>query len=210
MKKFFTLFAVAALAVSAYATDSFTYALNVDDTFTSGETVQVKDGDTQIATLTFGEAGGNAFNAAVADNHVDGFTAYTSGNGTNGNKPQGTFYTIVPANDGYITVAVVLNADKAFYVEEDGTALAAYNGITVAEKYYGPYQFAVTAGKSYKVYCAGSKLGFYGFTYSITATGLDNVAAVAAEAPAYNLLGQKVDASFKGIVIKNGKKMLQK
>ena len=29
-------------------------------------------------------------------------------------------------------------------------------------------------------------------------------------APAYNLAGQKVDKSFKGVVIQNGKKMIQK
>ena len=29
-------------------------------------------------------------------------------------------------------------------------------------------------------------------------------------APVYNVLGQQVDASYKGIVIKNGKKYIQK
>lgn len=63
-------------------------------------------------------------------------------------------------------MAVVLNADKAFYIEEDGTALADYNGIKTDAKYYGTYSFAAKAGKSYKVYCAGSKLGFYGFKFT--------------------------------------------
>ena len=34
--------------------------------------------------------------------------------------------------------------------------------------YYGTYSFNVSAGKSYKIYCAGSKLGFYGFEYTYT------------------------------------------
>ena len=42
----------------------------------------------------------------------------------------------------------------------------------------------------------------------------DGVAAIAAEqsvnAPAYNLAGQQVDASYKGVVIKNGQKLIQK
>ena len=31
-----------------------------------------------------------------------------------------------------------------------------------------------------------------------------------ADAPIYNLAGQKVDKGFKGVVIQNGKKMIQK
>ena len=87
----------------------------------------------------------------------------TEGNGENGNKTGGTFYTIVPKVDAHIAVAVCLNADKKFYIEEDGTALSDYNGITKAEKYYGTFEFDATADKAYKFYCAGSKLGFFGF-----------------------------------------------
>lgn len=128
--------------------------------YASGQTIS--DG---IVALTFGEAGGAEFKAGAADGHVDGYTAYTAGNGTNGNKAGGTFYIIKPEQAGKVEVAVVLNADKKFYIEEDGTALADYNGITVADKYFGTYTFPVKAGSSYKIYCAGSKLGFYGFKF---------------------------------------------
>lgn len=128
--------------------------------YTSGQTIS--DGN---VSLTFGEAGGNDFNAGVANAQVEGYTAYTSGNGTNGNKAGGTFYTIKTEKAGKVEVAVVLNADKKFYIEEDGTALADFNGITVSEKYFGTYTFPVKAGSSYKIYCAGSKLGFYGFKF---------------------------------------------
>jgi hypothetical protein len=45
--------------------------------------------------------------------------------------------------------------------------------------------------------------------------GTDGIQTVKSEtidvnAPAYNLAGQKVDKSFKGVVIQNGKKMIQK
>ena len=45
-----------------------------------------------------------------------------------------------------------------------------------------------------------------------TATGINaiNAATIDVNAPAYNLAGQKVDKSFKGVVIQNGKKMIQK
>jgi hypothetical protein len=142
------------------------YTLEVGNTFKSGETVDVKDGGEVVATITYGEENGADFKAAKADSHVPGYTAFTEGNGTNGDKAGGTFYTIVPKYDGTVSVAVVLNADKKFYIEEEGTALEGYNEMTVAEKYYGTFEFEVKAGKSYKVYCAGSKLGFYGFDYT--------------------------------------------
>lgn len=41
-------------------------------------------------------------------------------------------------------------------------------------------------------------------------TAISTMKIASANAPAYNLAGQKVDSSFKGIIIKNGKKMIQK
>ena len=44
-----------------------------------------------------------------------------------------------------------------------------------------------------------------------TSTGISNITVTTADnAPAYNLEGQKVNAAYKGIVIKNGKKMIKK
>ena len=44
-----------------------------------------------------------------------------------------------------------------------------------------------------------------------TPTGITNITTSATDnAPAYNLAGQKVNAAYKGVVIKNGKKMIQK
>jgi hypothetical protein len=181
MKKKLSLLMVALIAVAAYAVhrageaaQEVIYALATGDTFTSGQTVEVKNGDEVVATITYGETGGEAFKAAKeakGDAVVEDFAAYTEGNGTNGNKTGGTFYTIKPVYDGEVSVAVILNADKEFYVLEDGTALEAYNGIKVSEKYYGTYTFSVTANKSYKFYCSGSKLSFYGFKYKYNASG---------------------------------------
>ena len=41
-------------------------------------------------------------------------------------------------------------------------------------------------------------------------TGITIIKAAQAEAPLYNLAGQRVDANFKGVVIKNGQKIIQK
>lgn len=128
----------------------------------SGEVVNLHNG---LVTLTFGEEGGADFKAFKEDGHIEGYTVFTEGNGVNGNKTGGTFYTIKPDKDGIVEVAVVLNSGKAFFVEEDGTALADYNGIKKDAKYYGTFVFEVKAQKNYKFYCSGSKLGFYGFKY---------------------------------------------
>ena len=157
-------------AQAKMASDAFdvTYALQEGETHASGETVSVKANGQEVATITFGEEGGSEFQAGSADSHVAGFVAYTPGNGVNGNKEGGTFYTIKPNYNGKISVAVVLNASKSFYILKDGTALPSFDGIQTDEKYYGTFDFDVKGGSTYKIYCAGSKLGFYGFNYTGT------------------------------------------
>ena len=142
------------------------YAIEKDETHTAGESVEVKNGENVVATLTFGVTGGADFKPGKAHGAIDGFTAYTEGNGQNGKPDEGTVYYIEPTQDGTIEVGVVLNAGKGFYVLEDGTALEDFNGITVDEKKYGTFSFPVSAGKKYAVYAAGTKLGFYGFKYT--------------------------------------------
>ena len=201
-----------------------TYALQVGETHPSGDVVEVKNADEVVASLIFGEAGeqvegSNAyadFKAAKADGHIEGFEAFTEGNGENGNKAGGTFYTIVPAYDGTVTIGVVLNSGKAFYVLEDGTALPDFDGIKVEEKYYGTYTFDVKANSSYKFYCAGSKLGFYGFNYTYTAegttVGINEISTLSQPAVEgiFTLSGQRLDKPQKGLNIINGRKVMVK
>ena len=142
------------------------YALAEGQSFAAGTIVEVKDGDNVVATLTYGSSG-NEFKAAIAAiNEVyDGFKFMTEGNNTNGDKNDGTFYTIVPTYNGTISVGVRLNGGKKFHISEDGTDLPAYNGWTIAEACNTSYDFAVKAGSTYKIWCDGSKLGFFGFDY---------------------------------------------
>lgn len=151
-----------------------TYAITSTSNITSGTTVNVNDGGTLVATLTFGEVRpeGNTEEGyykdftCKADASLSGYSHCTEGNNVNGNLRGGTFYTIVPKFDGQIEIAVILNAGKNFYILEDGIALNNYNGITVDSKYKGLYTFDVKANKSYKFYASGSTLGFYGFKFS--------------------------------------------
>ena len=211
MKKIFTLIAVAAMALSANAQGK--YAM------TSGEAHAFGDKITSVANIQmiFGNTlnpGSNAgFTGAEEDTNLTekGWSYYTKGNGVNGNKDGGTIYVFKPAIAGKLTVAVVLNAGKAFHISEDGTDMEGYAGITVDPKYYGTYSVNVKAGSTYMVWCDGSKLGFYGFEFT-TGSGIEAVKGVKAafKGATYNVAGQQVDAAAKGLVIKDGKKIINK
>lgn len=80
---------------------------------------------------------------------------------------------------------------------------------------FGFISFSVEAGKTYLMFNPKNQLGLYGFQFTeggstngvetITANKVWNV-----DAPMYNLAGQKVDKSYKGIVIQNGRKFYNK
>ncbi len=210
MKKIFTLIAVAAMALTVNAQGK--YAMDVEEVIEYG-TQPAKAKRVDNVKMYFGDpdyTGGTVFNAAVAEGSVEGYTAYTTGNGVNGNKEGGTMYVFKPAIDGNITVAVCLNANKKFHISEDGTDMAGFEGIVVEEKYYGTYTFNVKANSTYKVWCDGSKLGFYGFELKTGAAGIQGVKAEKANAAAFNLAGQQVSENYKGVVIKDGKKVVIK
>lgn len=211
MKKIFTLIAVCAMALTVNAQGK--YAMEEGEEVAYG-TQPAKDKRVENCKMYFGDpdiSDGTAFSAAVADGNVDGYPAYTKGNGVNGNKEGGTIYVFKPAIDGNITVAIVLNADKKFHISEDGTDMAGFEGITVDEKYYGTYTFNVKANSTYKVWCDGSKLGFYGFEFKEgSSTGINTVKVAAENGVRYNLSGQKVAEDYKGVVIENGKKVVMK
>ena len=149
------------------------YALTEGATFAAGTTVDVKDAEEKVvATLTYGVEGGAEFGAATAATNEDyeGFKFMTPGNGENGTADGGTVYTIVPKYNGTITVGVRLNGGKSLFISEDGENLEAYNGITIKEAANTSYTFDVKGGSTYKIYCSGSKLGFFGFDYKYEAT----------------------------------------
>ena len=171
MKKILSLLALAMMSiVSVYAENVVFGFAESDFPLTAGTSFDVEDteGET-VVTLTVGFAGGADFkfkgNAALKDAY--GFTGFTEGNGENGTATSGTTYIIKPLYDGQVTVGIVLNAGKKFYVLESEQAMDGYDGMTVDAKVTGgTYSFPVKAGRTYKVFCTGSKLGFYGFAYT--------------------------------------------
>jgi hypothetical protein len=68
--------------------------------------------------------------------------------------------------------------------------------------------FYIVANNSYKEYPA--RLNVVWSDETEEATAIQTVKKTAENGAMYNLAGQKVDASYKGVVIKDGKKMIQK
>ena len=181
MNRLLSLFAICLFHLGLFAQDgkevefnTSAYYVQGGETHIAGETKDItgymldESGDLTIgtlATLTFGVEGGNEFTEATWDYSVDGFSAYLRGNGENGTADGGTVYTIHTNANGYVTVGIVLNANKPFYILEDDKALTDFNGLTVEKQYRGKYTFPVKAGSTYKIYAEGTKLGFYGFTF---------------------------------------------
>jgi len=151
-----------------------------------------------------------------------------------GAAPTGCVYKFDTKVAGTLTVAIQLNATKGLHVlgsDFAEVALASYNlpgakdaasqELTknekdeniVALKSNGTITVNAVAGGTYYVLAAGTKLGFYGFKFTAGSTsGISNINAseAANEGATFNLMGQKVASNAKGLVIKNGKKFINK
>ena len=234
MKKFFTL--IAAVAIAASMNAQGTYAVQEGDNVKAGDQISSVDN----ITLTYMEnddvefaAGKKTTNWADAD-----FTAYVCGvnNGklVSGAEPTGCVYKFETVKAGSVTVGVQLGGTKGFHIlnaDFAEVAPASYNlpaakdGASqeftqnekgeniIAEKSNGTVTFSVAEGGTYYVLAAGTRMGFYGFKYvTDTSTGISDIQAPKSskDGATFNLLGQKVANDAKGIVIKNGKKFINK
>lgn len=110
----------------------------------------------------------------------------------------------------------------SYYISDDGkkeNELQVYGGLSFDGKKFTSVD-DIKVGDVVIVY---GKLKKYGTTYELdknnilislngTTTGITNITTdeAAKNAPVYNLAGQKVTKAYKGVVIKNGKKMIQK
>lgn len=233
MKKFFTLIAAVAMAASVNAQG--TYSVQVGDNVNAGDQITSVDN----ITLTYMENAGTAFTTGKANgNWADAdFVAYVSapsnGKLVSGAEPTGSVFKFETKKAGSLTVGVVLSPNKGFHVLDAAFAEvtpASYNlpsakggdsqtfvpnakgENTIAVKSYGVVTINVAEGGTYYVLAAGTKLGFFGFKYEVgSPTGISSVKVEAAQnGKTYNLAGQQVSDSYKGLVIKNGKKFINK
>lgn len=232
MKKFFTLIAAVAMAASMNAQG--TYAVQVGDNVKTGDKIT----SVENITLTYMENAGTAYATAKAtSNWGDAdFVAYVSGmnNGklVSDAEPTGCVYKFETAKAGSLTVGVQLNANKGFHILDAAFAEvtpvsynlpSAKDGDSqtfaqnekgeniVSAKSNGVVKINVAEGGTYYILAAGTKLGFYGFKYEVgTSTGISSIEATSAQnGKTYNLAGQQASGSYKGLVIKNGKKYVK-
>ena len=93
----------------------------------------------------------------------------------------------------------------------DDYVLQHTNGITQNRPVLGYVSFPVEAGKYYHMFNTKSQIGIYGFEFTAGATGISDITAnkANANAPIYNLAGQRVNDNAKGILIQNGKKFVK-
>ncbi|WP_289158241.1 hypothetical protein [uncultured Muribaculum sp.] len=139
----------------------------------------------------------------------------------------GTLYTVfnIPSGKGIIFseinaaneagTNILLGASPAAVIyNAEGTAVALdESGVAQSDSKAMAYIKAeVKAGSTYYFSFSGSKTSFGGCVFEYTGTaGIEDVTVAEDEnAPMYNLQGVQVDENYKGIVIKNGKKYLNK
>ena len=189
-------------------------------------------------TLTYMENAGVAFaDGKATTNWADAdFTAYVCGKNSgklhSDAEPTGCAYKFETVKAGSLTVGVQLNANKGFHILDAAFAEvtpvsynlpSAKDGDSqtfaqnekgeniVSAKSNGVVKINVAEGGTYYILAAGTKLGFYGFKYEVgTSTGISSIEATSAQnGKTYNLAGQQVSGSYKGLVIKNGKKYVK-
>ena len=146
---------------------------------------------------------------------VDEMKAYTpyilySENGFSGTV-SGTVDASKYPSDGIVTNGYIVGAiEKQTVTGTSNYVLQNHSG-TIQFYTCGTNNITVPAGKCY-VSLSSSAKGF-GFSIEDSATGISELHSEAAlqndSEAAYNLAGQRVAANAKGIVVKNGKKILQ-
>lgn len=175
----------------------------------------------------------------LAGNEID-YTHYVAANGANGRdnifgntncayfqfepKYSGTIQVMAQdmgTNKGIIAADITdgtqVNLPTQLYINGELKNFEAKQTLEdqgITDKYTGYVNFKVEGGKKYLYCVSGSKgrlLG-YSYTYDSTGTGIADINADVndANAPVYNLAGQRVNANAKGLVIKNGKKYVNK
>lgn len=181
------LVATALIAVNVAFAESKTvnYVQNDTDNKPGAEAVNVSLDAISFSYL--GDANGWDVKANKQNYSGNSYTHYVSGKSnptiTDGVPTAGSVFGFVPKYDGQFALCMVVNSGKATYVLEDGVGLSAFDvdgkwndgsvadttiasGGKLKDKCYGVITFDVKANKQYYVYCTGSKMGYYGFSYT--------------------------------------------
>lgn len=180
-------------------------------------------------SLTTSAGGYATYSADYAVNYSDlGLTAYTlTVDETNKTVTAKEFTGVVPAGGAVLVKGTGSKAYTLTPATTEGDATFATALLTGATKADGTqYGFTTKSGtpafaqvqsgqdipaKKGYIVLSGASAAKYSICFDDEATGIHTIeAASAANGAMYNLAGQRVDKSYKGIVIVNGKKYLNK
>lgn len=190
------------------------------------ETIMVKY--TKDETLTTSAKGYATYSADYAVNYSElGLTAYTlTVDETNKTVTAKEFMGVVPAGKAVLVKGTPKTQYTLTPATTEGDATFATDLVTGATTADGTqYGFTSVGGAAFKpvkageaipakkgyIVLSGSSAAKYAICFDGEATGIHTIeAASAANGAMYNLAGQRVDKAYKGIVIVNGKKYLNK
>ena len=218
MKKIFTLIAVAAMAISANA-----QLLHYTGEETAANCTLSQDGFSVQAVSDKSGCGidANSQYFGTATDYINLTKRWKSAG-----KGGSTVYIKITAPSAgnltsYTRSASSSATDRALVISQNGTEL--YNQV-VKENETTDYETATIEGVTKKVFPARTvavsagtvditwttnALNFYAYKFEST-TGIQTVKVVTADGAIYNLAGQKVSEDYKGVVIKDGKKVVNK
>ena len=224
MKKFFTLIAAVAMAASMNAQtlsfDTDYAAGSVPATFsTKGLVLTVVDTKNKLVVDPNSAYFGTADSYQKFDKMKSGGKSSSNNNLTLTLPSDGTLKVYARTGSSSATnrnVILTQNdaelANKILLESEAVSVNMLVDGVEVAKKVYPAVSVAVKAGDVSITYPAGS-INFYGFEFvAAGTTGISDIQAPKSskDGATFNLLGQKVANDAKGIVIKNGKKFINK
>lgn len=222
MKKFFTLIAAVALAASVNAQtfksfEKTTVFITNQENVTagiaegwiaecSGKTPTTKTGSINPETgeeETYKQPGldlkkGNS--AKTFSIYVTGLTSLTAYGATTSTAETRDLYVVATPNDG--SAAVEISASS----EPNVTAVASLE-LDAAKKYTVVFTGVKEGDKE-----SGADIALHGVKFvPSTSTGISSVSTAAAKknGKTYNMAGQEVSSSAKGLIIKNGKKYVK-
>ena len=224
MKKFFTLIAAVALAASVNA-----QVLKFDQTFAKGSVPATFSADGLVLTVVDTDG-----KMAVDDNSqyfgtAESYTNFSFRLKSGGKSLTKNNLTLTVPSDGTLKVYVRTGSssatDRNVVLTQNGTELVNKilleseavsvpmtddKGNTKDTKVFPVISVPVKQGDVAITYPVNS-VNFYGFELVKTGTGISSVNAAAAkkDGKTYNMAGQEVSSSAKGIVIKNGKKYVK-
>lgn len=216
-------------SVSLTTTSDIPFTIKTGSKYAVVKTIRVvANSAPKTETLTTSAGGYATYSADYAVNYSElGLTAYTlTVDETNKTVTAKEFTGVVPAGKAVLVKGTASTTYTLTPATTEGDAFVTdlQTGATKADgtQYgfttkFGTPAFAqvvsgqdIPAKKGYIV-LSGASAAKYSICFDDEATGIQTIeAASAANAAMYNLAGQRVDKAYKGIVIVNGKKYLNK